>query len=278
MLNLIIRSCDHMLSSCTVVSMNNPIKAVLFDCDGTLAPIHMQVTPAVRDSVHRLSQLVPVAIISSRDFHDISWLAKDLGLSAPQISEGGARIFDAQSDSCIDLQCLEVADAEDIFALLDKDSLDFIAVDQDKRVSSVNQISTWKISRITATSLTEKHASKIMSSLNDRKLLYTAKVQRTDNKEWMIDFTHSQGNKLAAAKRFASLLGLSINDLAAAGDGYNDITMLIGCGYGIALGQSPKELQNVAEYIAPSVENDGLSVAIEEFILPRIKNESPLNN
>ena len=44
------------------------------------------------------------------------------------------------------------------------------------------------------------------------------------------------------------------------------------------MGQSPKELQNVAEYIAPSVENDGLSVAIEEFILPRIKNESPLNN
>ena len=255
--------------------MNNHIKAVLFDCDGTLAPMHMQVTDAVRCSVQRLARLVPVAIISSRDFHDISWLAKDLGLSAPQISEGGARIFDAQSGSCIDLRCLELADAKDILRLLDKNSLDFIAVDQDKRISSVNQISSWKISRITATSLTEKRASEIMNGLIDRKLLYTTKVQRTDNKEWMIDFTHSEGSKLAAVKRFAGLLGLSIKDLAAAGDGYNDIAMLMGCGYAIAMGQSPKELQSVAVYIAPSVENDGLSVAIEKFILPRIKNDLP---
>ena len=94
--------------------MNNPIKAVLFDCDGTLAPVHMQVTPAVRDSVTKLSRLVPVAVISSRDFHDISWLAKDLGLTAPQISEGGARLFDAQTARCLDLQCLEISDAEDL--------------------------------------------------------------------------------------------------------------------------------------------------------------------
>ena len=92
--------------------MNNPIKAVLFECDGTLAPVHMQVTPAVRDSVTKLSRLVPVAVISSRDFHDISWLAKDLGLTAPQISEGGARLFDAQTARCLDLQCLEISDAE----------------------------------------------------------------------------------------------------------------------------------------------------------------------
>ena len=39
------------------------------------------------------------------------------------------------------------------------------------------------------------------------------------------------------------------------------------------MGQSPKELQDVADYIAPSVENDGLAVAIEEFILPKIPNE-----
>ena len=116
---------------------------LIFDCDGTLAPVHMQVTPAVRDSVTKLSRLVPVAVISSRDFHDISWLAKDLGLTAPQISEGGARLFDAQTARCLDLQCLEIPDAEDIFKLLDKQSLEFIAVDEDKRISAVNQIISW---------------------------------------------------------------------------------------------------------------------------------------
>ena len=256
--------------------MNNPIKAVLFDCDGTLAPVHMQVTPAVRDSVTKLSRLVPVAVISSRDFHDISWLAKDLGLTAPQISEGGARLFDAQTARCLDLQCLEIPDAEDIFKLLDKQSLEFIAVDEDKRISAVNQIISWKISRITATSLTEKQASEIMRDMNGHPLLHTAKVQRTDNKEWMIDFTHAQGNKLAAAGKFAGLLNLSVNDLVAAGDGYNDISMLTGCGYAVAMGQSPKELHDVADYVAPSVEEDGQAIAIEEFILPKISNTTML--
>ena len=275
---MIIRPCDSRLSRCTVVFMNNPIKAVLFDCDGTLAPVHMQVNPAVRDSVKKLSRLVPLAIISSRDFHDISWLAKDLGLTAPQISEGGARLFDAQSTECLFLQCLEISDAEYIFELLENERLEFIAVDDDKRISSVKQIVNWKISRITATSLTEKQASEIICGMNDRRSLHAAKVQRTDNKEWMIDFTHSQGNKLAAASKFADLLNLSVKDLAAAGDGYNDISMLKGCGYGIAMGQSPKELQDVADYIAPSVENDGLAVAIEEFILPKIPNKLPSNS
>jgi Cof subfamily protein (haloacid dehalogenase superfamily) len=258
--------------------MNNPIRAVLFDCDGTLAPVHMQVTIAVRDSVKKLSSLVPVAIISSRDFHDISWLAKDLGLTAPQISEGGARLFDAQSNKCLSLQCLEIPDAEDIFKLLEKESLEFMAVDEDKRISTVKQIVDWKISRITATSLTEKQASEIISDMNNRTLLHAAKIQRTDNKEWMIDFTHTHGNKLAAASKFANLLNLSLSDLAAAGDGYNDVSMLKGCGYGIAMGQSPKELHDVADYVAPSVKKDGLAVAIEEFILPKILNNFPTNS
>ena len=34
--------------------------------------------------------------------------------------------------------------------------------------------------------------------------------------------------------------------------------------------EAPDELKEVADYIAPSVDEDGLAVAIEEFILPRI--------
>jgi hydroxymethylpyrimidine pyrophosphatase-like HAD family hydrolase len=34
--------------------------------------------------------------------------------------------------------------------------------------------------------------------------------------------------------------------------------------------EAPDELKALADYIAPSVDDDGLVVAVEEFVLPRI--------
>ena len=39
----------------------------------------------------------------------------------------------------------------------------------------------------------------------------------------------------------------------------------------IAMGDAPDELKKIADYIAPSVDFDGLAVAIDEFILPKLR-------
>ena len=36
------------------------------------------------------------------------------------------------------------------------------------------------------------------------------------------------------------------------------------------MGDAPSELKSVADYIAPPVCEDGLAVAIEEFLIPRL--------
>ena len=36
------------------------------------------------------------------------------------------------------------------------------------------------------------------------------------------------------------------------------------------MGDAPEELKAIADYVAPSVDEDGLAVAIEEFVLPRL--------
>ncbi|MCH8109871.1 MAG: HAD hydrolase family protein, partial [Chloroflexi bacterium] len=38
----------------------------------------------------------------------------------------------------------------------------------------------------------------------------------------------------------------------------------------IVMGDAPDELKAIADYIAPSIDEDGLAVAIEEFVLPRL--------
>jgi len=36
------------------------------------------------------------------------------------------------------------------------------------------------------------------------------------------------------------------------------------------MGDAPEEVKVIADYVAPTTEEDGLAVAIKEFVLPRI--------
>jgi hydroxymethylpyrimidine pyrophosphatase-like HAD family hydrolase len=65
--------------------------------------------------------------------------------------------------------------------------------------------------------------------------------------------------------------------MIAAGDSFNDLTLLEVCGLRIVMGNAPEELRCIANYVAPPVEKDGLAVAIEEFLLPMFEWDSIVN-
>ena len=51
------------------------------------------------------------------------------------------------------------------------------------------------------------------------------------------------------------------------GDGYNDFPLLMASGLKIAMGNAVPELKEIADFVAPTVEEDGVAVIIEKFIL-----------
>ena len=53
----------------------------------------------------------------------------------------------------------------------------------------------------------------------------------------------------------------------AIGDGHNDIPLLEAAGFKVAMGNAPDEVKAVADYVAPSLQDDGVAEAIERFIL-----------
>ncbi len=73
-----------------------------------------------------------------------------------------------------------------------------------------------------------------------------------------------------AARRLGELLGVESGQMIAAGDSYNDVPLLSVSSLRIAMGDSPEELKSMADFVAPAVEDDGLAVAIEDFVLPRL--------
>ena len=116
----------------------------------------------------------------------------------------------------------------------------------------------------------EKPADALVARFESDAELHVVKASLPYNGLWAVDFTRNGVNKASAARRLAKILGTDASRLIAAGDSHNDLSLLKACGLRIAMGNAPDEVKAIADYVAPSVDEDGLAVAIEEFVLPRL--------
>ena len=89
--------------------------------------------------------------------------------------------------------------------------------------------------------------------------------------KWGINITNSEVSKQHAIIEVAKILGIETHEIIGIGDGYNDFPLLMACGLKVAMGNAVPELKAIADYIAPSVEDDGVADVIEKFILHQHK-------
>jgi len=74
-------------------------------------------------------------------------------------------------------------------------------------------------------------------------------------------------SKAAAIKILAKKFGIDKSEIAAIGDGDNDLPMLLEAGMSIAMGNAPAEVKNACSLITDTCENDGVAQAIYKYIL-----------
>jgi Cof subfamily protein (haloacid dehalogenase superfamily) len=81
-----------------------------------------------------------------------------------------------------------------------------------------------------------------------------------------------EGNPLGASKAeglawLSDHLGISRQEVMAIGDQDNDADMVAWAGLGVAMGNASPAVRAAADYVAPSVDEDGAADAIERFVL-----------
>lgn len=79
--------------------------------------------------------------------------------------------------------------------------------------------------------------------------------------------SHKDVNKWNGVQEIAKILNQSPQVFIGVWDSYNDIPMLEICWKKIAMGNAVSELKSIADYIAPSVDEDGVIEIINTFIL-----------
>lgn len=93
-------------------------------------------------------------------------------------------------------------------------------------------------------------------------------LKNCDATRWnplFMDVIPAGGGKHIAVEKVREYYNFAKEETMAFGDGGNDITMLKAVGLGVAMGNSTPEVQEAADYVTDSVDEDGIYKALKHF-------------
>lgn len=102
----------------------------------------------------------------------------------------------------------------------------------------------------------QKRAQKLFPHLN---------VMRS--KPTLLEFTDKSYTKGRALQELCDSLGLSIEQTIAIGDSQIDASMIKAAGLGVAVGNAIGEVKDIADFVAPTNDEDGVAFTIEKFMM-----------
>ena len=245
-------------------------RLLLLDLDGTIIGREELVSPRVAQAVGRAARVLEISIATGREQADARRFALELGLTAPQVCDNGAMVFDPTTGRVVSSDPLGEERSKRVFSRLRELHLAFIGTYPGGRALDLDGTAD-EVTRISALDIDEGQADELVASYEGLPDLQVGKVFLPYNDMWAVDFTAAGVDKGSAAVKLAELAGVAPSQLIAVGDSYNDLPMFRACGLRVAMEQAPDKLKALADFVAPSVEEDGLAVAIDDFVLPRLR-------
>ena len=269
------------------------IKLLIVDIDGTIAGKSNQVSTRVKQAITAAqAKGVRVGIATGRMYKSALRFHHEIGADFPVIAYQGAWIQDPITGKIHRHIPVPVATARELIDyfeqpdLFDKLSL-HVYRDDSLYVRDINPDTELYVER----SGVEAHAvgdlrhiltdrpTKILAMSEDIELINSLLVdlqQRypkddlhiTTSVPIFLEATNAGVNKGTAIDYVAKeLLGITAENVLAIGDNYNDVEMIDYAGIGVAMGNAPIDVRANADWVAPDIDNDGVAIAIEKFIL-----------
>ncbi len=248
-------------------------KAIISDVDGTLTPLALHSVPSakIKKAIAALNKRnFPFSIATGKPFFLIEHLIAELGLRSPLIVDNGAAIFDPISKKSLWLSVMSDEKVKTVVKIaknynkvirLSASSKAYIVGKQ--RIPSSAQIVKVRVAALTKKE-TEEFTQQIEKVLKDVALVKTSAYEGNDF--FNVYVTNAEATKQYAILKFAEILGVSTKEIIGIGDHYNDFPLLMACGLRVAMGNAVEDLKAIADYIAPSVDEDGVADVIKKFL------------
>lgn len=252
--------------------LNKKYKALMLDIDGTIiknSGKEIFPTKKVKTAIKKADKLIHVGLATSRPYPMASHIINHLSLSGPCILTGGAQIFDPVKNRIVYEKQIDLPSINKVYKIINK--YDLVVLDDGRGIkASLKETDIKNPTQLWIEIKNQKDVDAIFSELSNISSISIHKmISRFDGNMEMI-IGHTEATKQHGIQKVAEILGIETHDIIGVGDGYNDFPLLMACGLKIAMGNAVDDLKEIADYIAPSVEEDGVTDIIERFIL---KNE-----
>lgn len=268
------------------------IQLLVLDIDGTIAGQSNEIREPVKQAIRRaMAKGIQVAIATGRMYCSALRFHQEIGSTLPLLAYQGAWIQDPATEKIYQHLPLSGAMAEQLLDYFETEpmrsllSVHFYINDQlyvreitsetklyaqragivPMAVGDLRQVLSSQPTKVLALCEDTTIIDQLLGSLRQQ---YTpAELYLTKSVATFFEATHPGANKGTGVRYLAeSILGLAAHNVMAIGDNFNDLEMLEYAGLGVAMGNAPKDVQAIANWVAPGVEEDGAAAAIEAFL------------
>jgi len=279
------------------------MKLFATDLDGTLLNRDSQISPENAAAIHKAQQEgLKITIATGRVYSDVLTISSEGGINTPVIGSNGATIHDANGERLFHLP-LERETAASVMQWLEDHHCYYEASTQQGIYAPISSHEAMlaEMDRILGSSPGEdierliravkKHYDKkdyhrvnshqaipseayiynIMAFSLDPAQLQQGReyfASRSDvamvvSSEHNFEMQHPDVSKGNALSKLAAHLNISMEDTAAIGDNFNDVSMLKMAGLGIAMGNAEPEIKALAKAISLTNVEHGVAHAIQ---------------
>lgn len=264
------------------------------DIDGTLLNSDHKIAPATKQAIRALPSDVRVVLVSARMPKGIRFIQRELELATPIICYSGALVVEAEGDGTyralwnktmapaqigkIYRQAKSIGvhagfykddewyvDGLDDWVMQERDiaQTDPVVIDFEEQIFRMPEQAIQGAHKV----LCMGEAEKIGDLEASLKKEFAGELAIYRSKPTYLEIMDHSVSKTSAIRFLQERWDVERQQVIAVGDNFNDMDMLAYAGLGVAMGNAPEQVKNIADEITLSNDDDGVAKVIEKYFI-----------
>ncbi|MBA4531649.1 Cof-type HAD-IIB family hydrolase [Brevibacillus halotolerans] len=267
-------------------------RMIVLDLDDTLLQDDHTISTRTKIALMKAQEAgVKVVLASGRPTYAMTHIAEELELAKYGsfiLSFNGAKIINWKTKEELFSSTLPVQTVHELYDISKKEQVGILSYDGDDIVAETVTAYTQKESEITGMNIKEvgsfkqaitRPVVKVLMVDDPTKLAIVEKKLQKQlegqlsvmrSKPFFLEFTEAGVDKGTSLHQLIHKLGIEQAEVIAIGDSYNDLAMINFAGLGVAMGNAPDDIKEIADYVTDTNMNHGVAKVVETFILNKI--------
>ena len=263
------------------------IRLLAIDLDGTLVNHRLEMDPRDVAAVKAATAAgVLVVLATGRMFKSSLRYAEPLGLTGPIINYQGAVVREIASgdvwyrcELSVEMQqrVLVFAEPRDwhvnayvnevVYTARARPEADLYARVAMVPYEVVGPLSKWIRQESTKMVLVDLDPAEVPARMAELGAWMRDVARVTRSLDWFVEVVNPKVSKAKALAMVAKRLRIPQSDVCAIGDNTNDEDMVGWAGFGVAMGNAPAGLKQLAKYVTGSITDAGVAQVIQRFVI-----------